>query len=209
MVDSSWEEVDSRWSIVHGRKLNRYFNNLLKVSLDNTKPADGLGIIFLVGFMGCGKTTLGRKLANRLGYAFMDLDHILEAQERITIAEYFAKYGEDAFRKLESEVLKQTEYPEHAVVSTGGGLPCFFDNMDWMNAHGRTIYIKLSPKTLADRLEKEKEERPLLRHHHGEALVAFIADKLAEREPFYSQAAIVADGLSLTAEKVEDLLKSE
>lgn len=168
---------------------------------------DGFGIIFLIGFMGCGKTTLGRKLANRLGYDFMDLDHILEAQEGMTIAQYFAKHGEDSFRKLESEVLKKTNYPEYAIVSTGGGLPCFFDNMDWMNAHGKTIYIKLSPKTLADRLEKEKEERPLLRQHHGEALVAFIADKLTEREPFYSKATIIADGLSLTAEKVEEMLK--
>lgn len=167
----------------------------------------GPGIIFLVGFMGCGKTTLGRKLANRLGYDFMDLDHVLEAQEGITIAEYFARFGEDAFRELESGVLKQTKYPENAIVSTGGGLPCFFNNMDWMNAHGKTIYIKLSPKTLATRLENEKEERPLLRQHHGDALVAFIADKLTEREPFYSQAAIIADGLSLTAEKVEGLLK--
>jgi len=175
--------------------------------VSENKIENGLGIIFLVGFMGCGKTTLGRKLANRLGYDFMDLDHILEAQEGITIAEYFAKHGEDSFRKLESAVLKETIYPGHAVVSTGGGLPCFFDNMDWMNAHGKTIYIKLSPKTLATRLENEKEERPLLRQHHGEALVAFIADKLIEREPFYSRAIIIADGLSLTAEKVEGLLK--
>ncbi|WP_295675569.1 shikimate kinase [uncultured Mucilaginibacter sp.] len=175
--------------------------------MSENKIKDGLGIIFLVGFMGCGKTTLGRKLANRLGYEFMDLDHILEAQEGMTIAEYFAKHGEEAFRKLESQVLKQTNYPEHAIVSTGGGLPCFFDNMDWMNAHGKTIYIKLSPKTLVTRLENEKEERPLLRQHNGEALVTFIADKLAEREPFYSQARIVADGLSLTAEKVEETLR--
>jgi len=177
------------------------------VSSNNTPAgSDGLGLIFLVGFMGSGKTTLGRKLASRLGYMFMDLDHILEAQEGITIAEYFAKYGEDAFRKLESEVLKTTKYPEHAIISTGGGLPCFFDNMDWMNAHGKTIYIKLSPKTLADRLENEKEERPLLKEHHGEALVTFIANKLKEREGFYSKANVVTDGLSLTAEKVEHLL---
>ena len=168
--------------------------------------SDTPGLIFLVGFMGCGKTTLGRKLSSRLGYGFMDLDHVLEAKEGMTIADYFKKFGEDAFRKLESEVLKQTVYPEHAVISTGGGLPCFFDNMDWMNAHGKTVYIKLSPKTLAERLENEKEERPLLREKHGETLVAFISDKLRERETFYNKASIIADGISLTARKVESLL---
>ncbi|MDB4919766.1 shikimate kinase [Mucilaginibacter sp.] len=167
----------------------------------------GLGLIFLIGFMGCGKTTLGRKLASRLGYEFMDLDHILEAQVGMNIADYFSIHGEDAFRKLESEVLKQTVYPKHAVISTGGGLPCFFDNMQWINAHGRSVYIQLSPKTLADRLEHEKTKRPLLRDKYGEALIAFIDEKLQEREPFYKKATFIANGLSLTAEKAEALLK--
>lgn len=165
-----------------------------------------MGIIFLIGFMGSGKTTLGRKLASRLGYAFIDLDDILETQAGMSIAEYFSKFGEDSFRELESKVLKQIQYPENAVVATGGGLPCFFDHMQWMNAHGKTVYIKLAPKTLADRLKTEKTTRPVLNGKHGEALVAFIEQKLAEREKFYNQAAIITDGLSLTAEKVEQLL---
>ena len=175
----------------------------------NLKPLQGLGLIFLIGFMGSGKTTLGRKLAAKMGYEFIDLDHKLEQQVELSIAEYFSLFGEDAFRKLESEVLKNTIYPENAIVSTGGGLPCFFDNMDWMNAHGKTVYIKLAPKTLADRLENGKEERPLLQEKHGDELVAFIEQKLAEREDFYSQANIVADGLSLTAEKLEQILAAE
>jgi len=162
--------------------------------------------IFLIGFMGCGKTTLGRKLAARLGYTFYDLDHLLEEQAGMSVAEYFSNFGETAFRLAESEILKNTAYSENAVISTGGGLPCFFDNMDWMKAQGTTVYIKLSPKTLAGRLEHGKEERPLLRHKHGEELINFISEKLAERESFYMQAQVIADGLSLTAEKVVELV---
>ncbi|MBS1501428.1 MAG: shikimate kinase [Bacteroidetes bacterium] len=162
--------------------------------------------IFLIGFMGSGKTTLGRKLAARMNYEFIDLDHVLEKRVELSIAEYFSFFGEDSFRKLEREVLQKTQYPENVIVSTGGGLPCYFDNMDWMKSQGKTVYLKLSPKTLADRLESGKEERPLLQGKHGEALVAFIEQKLAEREDFYMQANIIADGLSLTAEKLEEIL---
>jgi shikimate kinase len=162
--------------------------------------------IFLIGFMGCGKTTLGRKLAARLNYTFFDLDHLLEEQAGMSVAEYFSSFGETAFRLAESEILKNTAYGDNAVISTGGGLPCFFDNMDWMKAQGTTLYIKLSPKTLASRLEHGKEARPLLRDKHGDELVAFIADKLAERESFYEQAQVIAEGLSLMAEKVEELV---
>jgi shikimate kinase len=163
--------------------------------------------IFLIGFMGSGKTTLGRKLAARMNYEFIDLDHKLEQQVELSIAEYFSFFGEDSFRKLEREVLRKTVYPENVIISTGGGLPCFFDNMDWMKANGKVVYLSLSPKTLADRLEAGKEDRPLLQDKHGEALVAFIEQKLGEREKFYSQANIIADGLSLTAERLEQILE--
>jgi len=162
--------------------------------------------IFLTGFMGSGKTTLGRKLAARMNYEFIDLDHKLEQRVELSIAEYFTLFGEDSFRRLEAEVLRKTPYPENVIISTGGGLPAYFDNMDWMKENGKVVYIKLAPKTLADRLESGKEERPLLQDKHGEALVAFIEQKLAEREPFYSQANIIADGLSLTAERLEQIL---
>ncbi|HVV54932.1 MAG TPA: shikimate kinase [Mucilaginibacter sp.] len=165
--------------------------------------------IFLIGFMGSGKTTLGRKLAARMNYEFIDLDHMLEKQVELSIAEYFQFFGEDSFRKKESEILKKTVYPENAVISTGGGLPCYFDNMGWMKANGKVVYLQLPPKTLADRLETGKEERPLLQDKHGDDLIAFIETKLAEREPFYTQANIIADGLSLTAEKLEEILLVE
>jgi shikimate kinase len=162
--------------------------------------------VFLTGYMGCGKTTLGKKLAARFNCEFIDLDHILEAQEGITIADYFAAHGEAAFRELESSVLKNTPYPHKAIISTGGGLPCFFDNMDWMKAHGQVVYIKLNAGVLASRLENNKDDRPILRHKHGEELIAFINEKLTEREPFYNQANIIAEGMSLTAERLEMLL---
>jgi len=156
--------------------------------------------LFFIGFMGCGKTTWGRKLANHLGYEFIDLDHILEEKAGMTIAEYFTELGQDAFRKLESTILKETDYPENAVVSTGGGLPCFFDNMDWMNANGQTLYIKLSPKTLAERLDKGKTTRPLLHGLHGEELVNFIAEKLDERAGFYERATHIINGIDMSVE---------
>lgn len=168
-----------------------------------------MGLIFFTGFMGCGKTTWSRKLAAHLGYEFIDLDQVLEEQVGMTIAEYFSSFGEESFRKLESEVLKQTAYPENAVVSTGGGLPCFFDNMAWMKANGKTIYIKLSPKTLIDRLEKGKAKRPLLRDKHGEELLDFITLKLSEREPYYLQAKYIANGIDMSVEYLEQLITEQ
>jgi shikimate kinase len=167
-----------------------------------------MSLIFLIGFMGCGKTSWGKKLSAGLNYNFIDLDHSLEAKAGMTIAEYFAAHGEGAFRKLESEVLKQTDYPENTVVSTGGGLPCFFDHMDWMNRHGQTLYIKLSPKTLADRLENARVKRPLLHGKHGDELVTFIAEKLSEREGFYNQATHIVDGINMSVEGLTELVKS-
>lgn len=162
--------------------------------------------IFFVGFMGCGKTTWSRKLAAHLGYAFIDLDQVLEERAGMTIAEYFSSFGEESFRKLESSILKDTVYPENAIVSTGGGMPCFFDHMQWMNANGKTLYLKLSPKTLAERLEKGKAKRPLLNDKHGDELVAFIAAKLAEREDYYNQATHIVDGINLSAERLSETL---
>ena len=163
--------------------------------------------IFLIGFMGCGKTTWGRKLAAHLGYEFIDLDHVLQDKVGTTIAEYFAAHGEDAFRQLESSLLKETDYPENTIVSTGGGLPCFFDNLRWMNTNGKTLYIKLSPKTLAERLENSKTVRPVLQGKKGDELVAFIAEKLAEREGYYLQATHSISGIDLSVEKMAEALK--
>ncbi|MEB0278751.1 MULTISPECIES: shikimate kinase [unclassified Mucilaginibacter] len=165
-----------------------------------------MGLIFLVGFMGCGKTSWGRKLAAGLGYDFIDLDHALEAHVGSTVAEYFASHGEESFRKLESEILKTTDYPVNTIVSTGGGLPCFFDNMDWMNSHGQTLYIQLSPKALANRLENAKTPRPVLQGKKGDELVAFIEHKLAEREDFYLKATHTISGIDMSVEGLVEVV---
>ncbi|RCH53781.1 shikimate kinase [Mucilaginibacter hurinus] len=176
---------------------------MIDISVNNDDSGSGKDLIFFVGFMGCGKTTWGRKLAAHLQYSFVDLDHALEEKAGMSIADYFSSYGEHAFRKLESSVLKETLYPAKTVISTGGGVPCFFDNMEWMNAHGKTVYIKLSPKTLAGRLENSKTERPVLQGKKGDELVAFITAKLAEREGYYEQAEYIVNGIDLSVEGLQ------
>lgn len=164
--------------------------------------------IFLLGFMGCGKSTLGRKLATKLGYDLIDLDHQIEKITGGTVAQYFSAHGEDAFRKLESNTLKELEYPNNCVVATGGGTPCFFDNMDWMNENGLTIYIEMTPVALAKRLEKGIDKRPLLRNLSEEELIHFIENKLSERNEFYKKARTTLNGINLTADTIRAVILS-
>ena len=164
--------------------------------------------IFLIGFMGCGKSTMGKKLAAKLGYEFIDLDHQIEHSIGTSIAGYFSAYGEAAFRKLESEVLKTFDYPVNAVIATGGGTPCFFDNMDWMNANGLSIYIEMPAAALAKRLESGKEKRPLLKDLNELEMIGFIEKKLGEREVFYKRALLTINGVNLTADAMRAMILS-
>lgn len=154
-------------------------------------------MIFLVGYMGSGKTTLGRKLARSLGLDFVDLDELIVSRTGRSIPEIFQAEGEEGFRALEAEVLRSLGgSAAPAVVSVGGGTPCFHDNMAWMNAHGRTIYLRLSTAALWHRLEQsDVKKRPVLQGLRGEALREFIEEKLAEREPYYLQAHYTIDQL--------------
>ena len=149
--------------------------------------------IFLLGFMGSGKTYLGERLAGLLNRPFFDLDQMLEAGEGETISTIFAEKGEAAFRDLERKYLHTLENQAPAVVATGGGTPCFFDNMDWMKAHGTTVYLKTPIEVLFERLRHEQAGRPLLAGLSDEALRDFIEQKLSERERWYRQAEVVAD----------------
>ncbi|MES2651865.1 MAG: shikimate kinase [Bacteroidota bacterium] len=161
--------------------------------------------IFLVGFMGCGKSTKAKQLANHLNCSVIDLDAVIVDEQGKTIAEYFAENGEAAFRKLESETLKNYDYPETCVVATGGGLPCFFDNMEWMNTNGRTVYLQMTPPQLVSRLHN-REKRPLLKGMDDEQLLAFVQMKLTERNAFYTQAQLVVNAFDLDVEELVSLL---
>jgi shikimate kinase len=156
--------------------------------------------IFLIGFMGCGKTTLAKKLAARLGCQLVDLDLEIEKTIGQSVASYFAEHGEAAFRQQESDLLKSFPYEEQSVVATGGGVPCFFDNMDWMNANGITVYIDMPVEALAKRLAGGKAKRPLIKDLDEAGLISFIDQKLQERAGFYEKAKLKVNGINLSAE---------
>lgn len=150
--------------------------------------------VFLVGFMGSGKSTIGKYIANDMKWEFIDMDNYFEKKHNCTIKEYFAKYGEDQFRVAENEVVKELSTAENAVIATGGGAPCYYDNMNIMNSAGATIYINVEPEDLANRLSKAKSKRPLLADKSDEELLDYIKSKLGEREEHYRKAKMVVDG---------------
>ncbi|HJE89197.1 shikimate kinase [Rikenella microfusus] len=164
-------------------------------------------LIFLIGFMGSGKTTLGKPLAARLGYRFIDLDKAIEEGEGSTVGEIFAVRGEAHFRTLEHKYLQNiVSHGGDLVVSTGGGTPCFGGNMELMNASGVTVYFKLSPAMLADRLSAAKVCRPLLAGKSPEELLRYIVDTLAVREAYYGRANVVVANPSRDVAKLVAIL---
>ena len=163
--------------------------------------------IFLVGYMGCGKSTKAKQLAHRLVCPVIDLDAEIVNKSGKTIAEFFEAYGENGFRAYESEMLKTYNYPETCVVATGGGLPCFFDNMDWMNAHGETVYLEMEPSQLVSRLHN-RQKRPLIKDLNDEQLLEFIKLKLEERNAFYRKSKIVINAFDLDAERLEEAIRN-
>ncbi|SOD15041.1 shikimate kinase [Pedobacter xixiisoli] len=164
-------------------------------------------IVFLVGFMGCGKSTKAKQLANLLECPVIDIDAVIVEQQEMSIADYFAANGEGAFRQLENEMLKSFDYPETCVVATGGGLPCFLDNMEWMNENGVTVYLEMTPPQLVSRLHN-REKRPLIKGMDDEQLLAFIIDKLEERNVFYRQSKVVINSFDLDAKALLEELET-
>jgi len=156
--------------------------------------------IFLIGFMGCGKSKLGKGLATKINQPFIDLDDMVEAKYQMSIPELFAAHGENGFREREKEVLQKSAIVNEAIIATGGGAPCFFDNMAWMNKNGLTVFIDSPVKVLADRLINARVERPLIKGKSYDELTEFIDIKLKERRPFYEQAHVILKGVDINVE---------
>ncbi len=157
--------------------------------------------------MGAGKTTLGKKLARKLGYSFYDLDKAFEHKYKTSVDLFFHKYGEDLFRRLEHNLLESTINFENTVISTGGGTPCFLNAMNLINKNGISIYIKLSPEALYRRLTDAKKRRPLVAKKSEDELMQFIQHKLQEREAYYNQAQYVFSGISIKPDNIIDKIE--
>ena len=149
--------------------------------------------IILVGYMGSGKTTVGKALSKETGMMFYDLDWYIESRMRKSVSQIFAERGEEGFRKIEYNMLHEVAEFEDVIISCGGGTPCFFDNMDYLNQQGDVIYLKATPETLYKHLLMAKVERPLLKGKSAEELIAYITEHLKERSPFYEKARHILD----------------
>lgn len=165
--------------------------------------------VYLVGYMGAGKTTAAKRLANRLGWQHYDTDALFEEKFKISIDDFFHKYDEPLFRKLESQVLQSTENLENAIISTGGGTACFNDNMVWMNEHGTTVFLRISPVAAANRLSLSKKKRPLTENLSEAELTEYVQEHYASRLPFYEQAKICVKAENLDIENLIKLIQNE
>jgi shikimate kinase len=165
-------------------------------------------IVYIIGFMGSGKTTAGKKLASRLGWSFIDLDEKIEEYTGKTIPEIFSLNGENYFRDIESQILRELKSCSETVISTGGGTPCHKKNMDFMTETGLTLYLKLTPAELKSRLSESKGERPLIKDLDKVELGFFIEKKLADREKWYTRSDIIVHGIDLDMNLLLSLVKA-
>jgi shikimate kinase len=171
--------------------------------------------IILIGYMGAGKTTVGKALSKELNIPFYDLDWYIENRRRKKIPQIFEEVGEEGFRKIEYNMLHEVAEFEDVIISCGGGTPCFFDNMEYMNQQAQVVYLKAAPEVLYEHLLMGKTERPLLKGKSPEELMTFIREQLQKREPFYAKANYTLDvslmdnydKIKITIEKLRALLQ--
>jgi shikimate kinase len=164
--------------------------------------------VYIIGFMGSGKSTAGKKLAASMKWSFIDLDRKIEEYAGKTIPRIFETEGEEYFRRIETDVLMGMEEARNIIISTGGGTPCHGENMDFMLRTGLTIYLKLTPEQLTSRLLDSSGERPLIKNIPDDQLMDFIERKLTQREKWYSLAKIIAEGNNLNISALQSAIKS-
>jgi shikimate kinase len=164
--------------------------------------------IYIIGFMGSGKSTAGKKLASLLGWTFVDLDNSIEESVGKSIPDIFGQDGETFFRDIEAKILRNLNSLKNTVISTGGGTPCYNDNMEYMLGTGLTLYLKLSPGQLKSRLSNSKGERPLIKDLDPSELQSFIEKKLADRERWYDRSDIIIEGIDLDVSILLENIKS-
>lgn len=162
-------------------------------------------LVFMCGFMGCGKTTQGKKLAKELGYYFIDLDDYISNKYDQTITELFKEKGEAEFRNIETEALGECiKNNLKALIAVGGGTPCFNNNMELMTSNGKVIYLKMNAEALYNRLFNAKEDRPLIRDKANEEMFLYIENLLKTREVFYDKAQIMTSGVTVDIEQLKE-----
>jgi shikimate kinase len=157
--------------------------------------------------MGSGKTTVAKKLARSLQFNFLDMDEVFEEKYHIQVADFFQKYDEQAFREIESKLIKETESLENTVISTGGGAPCFHDNLQWMKNSGIIVYLQMSVAALVNRLSNAKRVRPLIKDLNDDELNDYITEQLKMRDEFYTQAQIIINGENCDIETLATSIK--
>jgi len=163
--------------------------------------------IYLLGFMGCGKSTLGKKLAKHTGLQFIDMDNYIEERNYKTVPRIFAEEGEAEFRKKEHKALEELSEFNDVIIATGGGAPCFFDNMELMNETGITIYLNIAPEILAARLAESKTERPLIKGKTDSELLEYINETLRKRNKFYKKAAFQITDPDIAMDEVINMIR--
>ena len=163
--------------------------------------------IYLIGYMGCGKSTLGHLLASTLELEFIDLDTFMEEKYFRTIPQIFAEEGEAGFRRKEKNVLHEVSAFDDIIVATGGGAPCFFDNMEVLNNSGFCIFLDVDTASLVNRLIHAKTERPIIKGKSPDELYHFIEEMMLKRRPFYEKARYIIKGNEIKPEQVLKLLE--
>ena len=161
--------------------------------------------IYLIGFMGCGKSTIGKRLATRCGFDFVDTDELFSAVHGCSVKDYFDLYSEEKFREEEQKILYQTQQMNNVVISVGGGTPCYQDNMQWILSNGIVVYIQMSANALHSRLANSKTERPLLQTvetRNATSLLETIQNLLSQRKNIYNKAHIIVQGLDFDMENL-------